>query len=157
MISNKIKKSFLKPQAYAEHDNNLKKVIRPIYKMFLKYVPAKSALKSYQPNYKKGAKWFRDNVKKLYGFYQTTEGEMQTGSPLFYEKSKKDDFNSEIPSEHDGAYNIHVSETLFNKDTIKPDDTNGSYILDHETTHSGIDEEDELLELVRKLVNNELK
>jgi len=118
---------------------------------------------------KHGAKWFVNDVKKLYGFYQTTGGVIQTGSPLFYKRSKKDDFKSiilleepQIPSEHDSAYNIHVQKTPFNKTTLIPDEDNGSYILPENTpeykiTHLNIDTQPKLLNIVTKLINRELK
>lgn len=98
-----------------------------------------------------GAHWFHKNVKSLYGFYQTTPNEIQTGAPLFYYRSQDETYYN-VPPEKDGAINIQVYQTPFNTETCMPDEESGDPITNQIVTHATIDTNKPLLQIIEKLV-----
>ena len=100
-----------------------------------------------------GGLHFRKNVLKMYNFYQTKKNETQTGHPLllFNEKKLYKDtypfFNKKL--------NIDINKDKFSFENLKRS-SGGETISTENTGHGDIDTQENLLEIIEKLVYQEL-
>lgn len=100
-----------------------------------------------------GGLHFRKNVLKIYNFYQKKKNETQTGHPLLLYNDQG--FDKNIPPYFNKKFNIDINKDKFSFENLKRSNR-GQTISTKNTGHGDIDTQKRLLEVIEKLVYQEL-